>query len=125
VAQFAIKAEINQPRAKVFTFVSQKTMYGGKQIAAGDTIFVFSSETQGGHGLLARAVVTSSQAIPRQRDPIRQTPRVSIIVRRTALTKRQLGRSGTTVSPEPSSTSSYIGKQPTRSSVSPPLLQSS
>lgn len=41
---FAIKAEIFDPRAKTFALTAQKTMYGGKHIAAGDAIFVFASE---------------------------------------------------------------------------------
>ena len=45
---FAIKAEIPDPRAKAkkkkkkkkkFSLVAQKTMYGGKHIAEGDTVF--------------------------------------------------------------------------------------
>ena len=52
---FAIKAEIPDPRAKTFSFVEQKTMYGGKHIAEGDTVFVFASENEGGKGLIARA----------------------------------------------------------------------
>ncbi len=40
---FAIKAEICDPRAKTFALTAQKTMYGGKHIAEGDTIFVFAS----------------------------------------------------------------------------------
>ena len=36
---FAIKAEVRNPRAKTFAFVAQKTMYGGKRIAKGDTIY--------------------------------------------------------------------------------------
>ena len=90
---FAIKAEIVNPRAKVFAFTAQKTMYGGKRIAAGDVVFVFSSENEGGHGLIARGVVTSAEAIARKRNVARQTPRVSITLRRTALAKRLLGRS--------------------------------
>jgi hypothetical protein len=89
---FAIKAEICDPGAKTFTFVAQKTMYGGKSIAAGDVVFVFASETQGGRGLVARGVVTSAEATPRMPDVERQTPRVSITVERTALVKRPLGR---------------------------------
>ena len=53
---FAIKAEIDDPRAASFTFTAQKTMYGGKHIAAGDTIFLFASENEGGQGLIARAL---------------------------------------------------------------------
>ena len=39
---FAIKAEVKDRRAETFAFSAQKTMYGGKQIAKGDTIFVFA-----------------------------------------------------------------------------------
>ena len=45
---FAIKAEVRDPRAKTFAFPAQKTMYGGKHIAEGDTVFVFASENEGG-----------------------------------------------------------------------------
>jgi hypothetical protein len=90
---FVIKAEIRDPRAKTFTFTAQKTMYGGKNIAAGDTVFVFASENEGGQGLIARGVVTSAAATARKRGVERQTPRVSITVKRTALAKRPLGRS--------------------------------
>jgi hypothetical protein len=90
---FAIKAEIHDPRAKAFSFIAQKTMYGGKHIAKGDTVFVFASENEGGQGLIARGIVTSAQAIAKRRGIVRQTPRVSIAIRRTALAKRPLGRS--------------------------------
>ena len=90
---FVIKAEVSDPRAKTFTFSAQKTMYGGKLIATGDTIFIFASENEGGQGLIASGVVTSAQAIPKKAGVARQTPRVSITVRRTALAKRRLGRS--------------------------------
>jgi hypothetical protein len=45
---FALKAEISDPRAKTFALTAQKTMYGGKHIAAGDVIFLFASENEGG-----------------------------------------------------------------------------
>ena len=90
---FAIKAEVGDPKAKTFAFPAQKTMYGGKQIAKGDTIFIFASENEGGPGLVASGVVTSAKAIARKRGIARQTPRVSIGVRRIALAKRRLGRS--------------------------------
>ena len=114
---FVIKAEIADPRAKVFAFAARKTMYGGKTIAVGDEIFLFASETSGGTGLIARGVVTKVEAVPppllrarsdsvtrgtirrseAQADggggkPPRFTPRVSIEIRRTALAKRRLGR---------------------------------
>ena len=90
---FAIKVEVGDPKAKTFAFRAQKTMYGGKRIARGDEIFVFASENEGGPGLVASGVVTSAEATPRKRGIARQTPRVSIAVRRTALAKRRLGRS--------------------------------
>jgi hypothetical protein len=90
---YAIKAEITDPRAKPFTFREQKTMYGGKKIAKGDTIFIFASENEGGSGLIASGIVTSSEPTPRKPGIERQTPRVSIAIRRTALAKRRLGRS--------------------------------
>jgi hypothetical protein len=90
---FAIKAEVRDPRAKTFAFTAQKTMYGGKHIAEGDTVFVFASENEGGQGLIARGFVTSAEAIAKKRGIARQTPRVSLTVRRTALARRPLGRS--------------------------------
>ena len=90
---FAIKAEVSDLAAETFTFSAQKTMYGGKQIDEGDTIFVFASENEGGPGLIASGVVTSAEAIAKKPGIARQTPRVSIAIRRTALAKRRLGRS--------------------------------
>jgi hypothetical protein len=93
VAAFAIKAELYDPRLKTFAFTAQKTMYGGKHIAEGDTIFVFASENEGGQGLIARGAVTSAEAVAKKRGITRQTPRVSVTIKRTALAKRRLGRS--------------------------------
>ena len=90
---FAIKAEVSNPSMETFAFSAQKTMYGGKHIAKGDTIFIFASETEGGSGLMASGVVTSAKAIAKKPGIARQTPRVSITIRRTALVKRSLGRS--------------------------------
>ena len=89
---FAIKAAVANPRAATFAFRAQKTMYGGKRIATGDAIFIFASENEGGPGLVARGTVTSATAIARKTGVARQTPRVSITVRRTALATRPLGR---------------------------------
>jgi hypothetical protein len=89
---FAIKAEVSDPEAKTFAFSAQKTMYGGKHIAKDDMIFVFASENEGGPGLIASGVVTSAKAIAKKRGIARQTPRVSITIRRTSLAKRRLGR---------------------------------
>lgn len=90
---FAIKAEVRDPRATTFEFTAQKTMYGGKLIAEGDTVFVFASENERGRGLVARGVVTAAEAIAKTPGVARETPRVSITVRRTALAARPLGRS--------------------------------
>jgi hypothetical protein len=88
---FAIKAEVVDPRARTFAFTAHKTMYGGKLITEGDTVFVFSSENEG-QGLIARGIVTHAEAIAKIRGIARQTPRVSVSIRRTALAKRPLGR---------------------------------
>jgi len=90
---FAIKAEVTNPQAKTFAFKAQKTMYGGKRIAKGDTVFIFARKNEGGQGLVSRGIVTSAEAIPKKPGILRQTPRVSIKIRRTALAKRRLGRS--------------------------------
>ena len=90
---YAIKAEITDPQLKMFTFTAQKTMYGGKQIAKGDTIFIFASEHNDGQGLIARGVVTAAESIAKKPGIERQTPRVSVVVKRTALARRPLGRS--------------------------------
>jgi hypothetical protein len=92
MAVFAIKAEVRDPRAATFAFSGQKTMYGGKQIAAGDELFIFASENEGGMGLVACGTVTSAEAVPLKRGIARQTPRVSISVELRALAMRQLGR---------------------------------
>jgi hypothetical protein len=89
---FAIKAEVVDPRARTFAFIAHKTMYGGKLIAEGDTVFVFASENEGGQGLIARGIVTHAEAIAKKRGIARQTPRVSVTIRRTALARRTLGR---------------------------------
>ena len=89
---FAIKAEVTDPRAKTFSFREQKTMYGGKTIAGGDVVFIFASENEGGSGLLALGAVVAAKVVPRRPGIERQTPRVSITVRRTATAKGRLGR---------------------------------
>jgi hypothetical protein len=89
---FAVKVEISDPRAKTLALSAQKTMYGGKHLAEGDTVFLFASENEGGQGLVARGVVISAEAVARKRGVVRQTPRVNITIKRTALAKRPLGR---------------------------------
>lgn len=89
---FPIKTPIADPKAATFSFSAQKTMYGAKGIAAGDVIFLFDSENEGGVGLVARGVVTAVRPTPRKPGVARQTPRVSITVKRTALARRRFGR---------------------------------
>ena len=88
---FAIKAKVTDLLAETFAFSAQKTMYGGKRVAKGDAIFVFASENEGGPGLIASGIVTSSKSIPKKRGIPRQTPRVSITIKRSAPAKRRLG----------------------------------
>jgi hypothetical protein len=89
---FAIKADVRDLDADRYVFAAQKTMYGGKDIRAGDVIFLFASENTGGQGLFARGVVASSQPEPRKDGIARQTPRVSIAVVRSATAVERLGR---------------------------------
>lgn len=89
---YAIKAEVRDPRARSFTFVAQKTMYAGRRVAAGDTIFVFASENEGGQGLIARGVVASVEAVAKTPGIARQTPRVSLAIERLVPARRRLGR---------------------------------
>jgi hypothetical protein len=88
---FAIKVEVTDTSAMSFSFRHQKTMYGGKLITRGDTIFLFASENKGGSGLFARGIVTSAAPTPPKPNVARQTPRVSVTVKRIALAKRRLG----------------------------------
>lgn len=89
---FAVKAEIRDPQAEFFALLRQKTMYGGKRIAVGDAIYVFASENEGGRGLVARGIVVLAEAIAKEPGVARQTPRVNLSIRRTALAQRRLGR---------------------------------
>ncbi len=84
---FALKAEVRVPRATRFAFAAQKTMYDGKHICEGDTIFIFASENEGGRGLIARGIVTSAELLAKKSGIALQTPRVSLTVRRTATAK--------------------------------------
>ena len=90
---YVIKTEVIDVNARSWTFPAQKTMYGGKRIDKGDRIFIFASENEGGSGLIASGIVSSAEATPRRVGIERQTPRVSITIKRTADAKRKLGRS--------------------------------
>ena len=89
---YVIKAEVPNPQKKTFEFIAQKTMYGGKNIAKGDTIFIFASENEGGQGLIARGIVTAAESIALNPDLDRQTPHVTITVNRIESAQRPLGR---------------------------------
>jgi hypothetical protein len=89
---FAVKAEVVEPRATIVTLANQKTMYGGKYIASGDTIFVFASENEGGSGLVALGTVVSASAVPRKSGSERQTPRVNVVLSFGRLARQPLGR---------------------------------
>lgn len=89
---YVIKADVSDPGATSFTFAAQKTMYGGKSIAPGDTVYVFASENEGGTGLIARGTVAAADAMAKTVGIARQTPRVNVTVHRTALASRPLGR---------------------------------
>ncbi len=89
---YLIKAAIADTAAKTFRLPAQKTMYGGRDIAVGDTVYLFASETEGGPGLIARGIVTAARAVPRKPGIARQTPCVDVTVKRTATATRPLGR---------------------------------
>ena len=89
---FVIKSEEVDRYVETMSFVAQKTMYGGKHIAAGDTIFIFESENEGGEGLIALGTVTSASAVPKKPGVARQAPRVSIVVRLGPSARKPLGR---------------------------------
>jgi len=96
---YAVKADVADVRAKHFSFPAQKTMYGGKAIAVGDTLYIFASENARGAiagktGLIAKGVVTAVDysGVKKPGGVARYTPRVSIEVKRTAKPKRPLGR---------------------------------
>jgi hypothetical protein len=90
---YVVKAPVAAANAKLFSFPAQKTMYGGKNIAVKDEIFVFASENEGGSGLIVHGVVVSAERVLGKRGPkVRDTPRMNITVRRIAAAKRSLGR---------------------------------
>ncbi len=91
-AAYVIKTAIADGAAPAFEFARQRTMYGGKAIAAGDTVFLFDSENQGGRGLVARGIVTAAVPVPRRAGVARQTPLVDVTVGGIVPARRPLGR---------------------------------
>jgi hypothetical protein len=90
---YAVKAEVADPEADQWVLSAQKTMYGGKHIRAGDVVFVFSSDHMGGTGLIARGEVRNATSHPRREGMARQTPLVSLSIKRTGSARSPLGRS--------------------------------
>lgn len=89
---FAIKAEIRDPRAKRFAFPAQKTIHGGKRIAAGGTIFLLASETPRQARPRRTRCRHIGQGSGEETQPRTAAARVSITVKRTAPAKRPLSR---------------------------------
>ena len=81
---FAIKAPVADPGAAEFRFEECKTMYGGRTVTIGDTVFIFARESAAGDGLVALAIVTATNPTARALGVARQTPRVSLTLRRMA-----------------------------------------
>jgi hypothetical protein len=81
---YVVKAALDpDARVKSYAF-DEKTMWRGKNISAGEEIFIFSSDHMGGRGLCAKGVVTEARRGP--------GIRVSIKVRHVAKGKKALGR---------------------------------
>lgn len=93
---FAIKAEFEDRDASRFDVSQAKTMYGGRRIAQGDTVFLFASGGTGATGLFARGVVVRAEAVPRRPGIARQTPRVSVAILPVSKALRPLGRADLT-----------------------------
>jgi hypothetical protein len=81
---FVVKAALPAEDDRGLLSFDEKTMYQGRSVAAGDEIFVFDSENQGGSGLCLKGVVTEA----RRGAGIR----VAIVVRPVARATRRLGR---------------------------------
>lgn len=90
---YAVKAEVADPYADQWVLSAQKTMYGGRHIRTGDVVFVFSSDHMGGTGLIARGEVRNATNHPRREGVARQTPLVSLLIKRTGTARSPLGRS--------------------------------
>src|SRR5438045_2017583 len=81
---YVVKAAVAEgPGPELLTF-TEKVMYEGKKIQAGDEIFVFASDHHGGRGLCAKGIVTAVGHAPRARWVIG--------VRPDAIARRRLGR---------------------------------
>lgn len=83
MASFVVKAPPRPEEADRLMF-DEKTMWRGKDVRAGDEVFIFAAEHNGGRGLYARGVVTEA---------VRGVgSRVSLTVKRTGTATGPLGR---------------------------------
>ena len=88
MASFVVKSAPRSEGADWLKFdelkFDEKTMWRGKDVRAGDAVFIFAAEHNGGRGLYARGVVTEA---------VRgEGSRVSLTVKRTSAATRPLGR---------------------------------
>jgi hypothetical protein len=83
MASFVVKAPPPPQGADALAF-DEKTMWRGKQVRAGDEVFIFAAEHHGGRGLYARGVVAEAHR--------GLGSRVSLTVKRTGAAARPLGR---------------------------------
>lgn len=83
MANFVVKSAPRPENSDLHEF-NEKTMWGGKNVRAGDDVFLFAAEHNGGRGLYARGVVTAA---------VRgEGIWVTITVKPTATATRLLGR---------------------------------
>lgn len=92
-AAFAIKTHLEEIGSETLSFHAQKTMYGGRTVGCGDTVFLFASENEGGRGLVARGEADFASVLARAPGIARQTSRITLGLRVTGLATRPLGRS--------------------------------
>lgn len=90
--KYVIKATFPDPLPDILDLDAQKTMYGGKSIAAGDTIYLFADRGTEKSGLIARGRVVSARVAAKIVGVERQTPRVDISIKIEALSGGELGR---------------------------------
>jgi hypothetical protein len=83
MASFVVKAAPRPEGVDCLKF-DEKTMWRGNQIGAGDDVFIFAAEHNGGRGLYARRVVIETGR--------GVGSRVGLTVKRTATATRSLGR---------------------------------
>jgi hypothetical protein len=117
MASFVVKAAPRPDDADWLKF-DEKTMWHGKDIRAGDEVFIFAAEHNGGRGLYARGIVIEA---------IRGVgSRVSLTVKRTCTTTGPSAGANCdrpvifgTAARRRRSTASCTVRRPTRSPVSP------